>query len=95
MRANKVTFERGASTNVWVAHALLWPRRSADEFATMHGETPWVMRRPRNADAGVSDNIDIASFPLRKAMSTVQAEIKLVMPTGNIERLRQLAGTGT
>ena len=52
------------------------------------------MRRSRDADPFVCDNIDISIGRVSKTMTRIDAQIHFMMSIGNVERLRQFPRAG-
>ena len=52
------------------------------------------MRRSRDADTFVGDNIDIVIGRVGKAMARIDTQIHFMMLIGNAERLRQFPRAG-
>jgi hypothetical protein len=69
-------------------------RGAADVFAPADRESPGMMRRPRDADPFIGDNIDMVAGRRGKAMARIDAQIHFMMSISNIERLRQFPGAG-
>jgi hypothetical protein len=53
-----------------------------------------MMRRSRDADSFVGDNIDIFIGGMGEAVARIDAQIYFMMAIGNAERLRQLPRAG-
>ena len=64
-------------------------RSAADELAATQGEPPRIMRRPRDTDSRIGHNIDSYICLPRKTMSSVGAQIHLVVATSDSQRLRE------
>src|SRR5205085_11656033 len=70
-------------------------RWNTDIFAAADGESPGMMRRSRDADPFVGDNVDIFVGGAGKTMARINTQIHFMMSIGNVERLRQFPRAGT
>jgi hypothetical protein len=62
--------------------------------AIAQGKSPWKMGRAPDADSLVGNDVNRGSWP-SKTMILISAQIHLVVPTSNNQRLRQFSGTRT
>jgi hypothetical protein len=75
-------------------YALLRPDGTAHERTSAQCKPPRQIRRAADADAFVGNNIELPGRTGDKAMARVRAQVHLMIPAGNSERLCDLAWTG-
>jgi hypothetical protein len=67
----------------------------ANEWVPTQSEAPGKIFRPADADSRIGHDFHLVFRPNPKAVPRVSAKVDLMMTFRDVERLRQLAGTGT